>query len=103
MSKSTFERCMESESFKKGFVKVYNEFLLDELLLAVMENDSKSVRELSKELGLSKRIVQDIKSGKQKDIRLSNFINIAGNFGYHVDLVKGKRKLHLSDFVSAAS
>jgi hypothetical protein len=99
MSKSTFDRLMADESFKKDFDSGYREFLLDELLIALMEEDTKSIREISKEVGLSKRIIQDMKSGKQRDMRLSNFVNIASTFGYHLDLVKGKKRLNLDSFV----
>lgn len=98
MSKSTMERMLANDDFKENFESGYKEFLLDELLLAMMDGDIKSIRELAEEVGISKRIIQELKTGKQRDMRLSNFVNIAGVFGYHLDLVKGKKRLHLNTF-----
>ncbi len=70
---STFEREMKNAKFKKAFDKSYKEFLLSELLIAIMENDEISVRDLAKEAGLSPTIIQKIRSGKQDDLKISNF------------------------------
>jgi DNA-binding Xre family transcriptional regulator len=69
--------------------------LLSELLIALMEKDTKSVRELAQEVGLSPSVMQKIRSGKQDDIKLSNFLNISHAFGYHVILENGKNRISL--------
>ena len=73
---STFEREMKHARFKKTFEKHYKEFLLSELLIALMEKDEKSVRGLAQEVGLSPTIIQKIRSGKQTDIKINNFVTI---------------------------
>jgi len=43
---STFEKEMQDPVFKAHFKKEYREFLLSELILALMEKDKKSVRQV---------------------------------------------------------
>src|SRR6188508_1897663 len=85
---STFEREMKNAKFKKAFDKSYKEFLLSELLIAMMDEDEVSVRDLAKEAGLSPTIIQKIRSGKQDDLKISNFVSIAHVCGYKVILEK---------------
>lgn len=92
---STFEREMKNPKFKKVFEQEYKEFLLAELLIASMERDHKSVRQLATEVGLSPTIIQKIRSGKQTDIKMSNFINIFHACGYKIVLEKGKERIPL--------
>ena len=68
----------EREDFEKG----YKEFLLSELLIALMQENEISVRKLAKEVGLSPTVIQELKSGKKKNITLQNFINILDSLGY---------------------
>ena len=99
---STFERKMKNPKFKKIFEEGYKELLFSELLIAIMESDDKSVRELAKEADLSPSVIQDIRSGKQRDIKVSNLIKIAHAFGYEVLLQKGKEKLALNESANGA-
>ena len=108
---STFEREMKNAKFKKAFDKSYKELLLSELLIAIMENDDKSVRELAKEVGISPTVIQKIRSGKQDDIKVSNFVSIAHACGYKVIIEKQDERFeinekkfkdkHLLNFISA--
>lgn len=92
---STFDREMKEASFRRKFEKEYKEFLLSELISALMEDDGKSVRKLAAEVGLSPTVIQKMHSGKQKDIRLSNFVNISHACGYHIILEKGNNRIAL--------
>ncbi len=71
-------------------------------MAAMLEKDEKSVRSLAKEVGVSPRIIQDLKSGKQHDIKLSNFYHIASALGYHIVLQKGRHRLDLQAFQMVA-
>ncbi|MCP4473303.1 MAG: AsnC family protein [Gammaproteobacteria bacterium] len=96
MSKlSTFEREMKNTSFKKKFDKDYKEFLLSEIMHAMMENDSQSVRKLAKEVGLSPTVIQKLRSGQQVDVKLKNFVNISHACGYNIILEKGNDRIFL--------
>lgn len=92
---STFEREMQDLAFQDEFKKEYNEFLLSETILAMMEEAHKSVRKLAQESGLSPTIIQNIRSGNQEDVRLSNFINISHACGYKVVLEKDNQRITL--------
>lgn len=94
---STFEREMKNAKFKKSFEKSYKELLLSELLIAIMENDEKSVRMLAKEVGISPTIIQKIRSGKQHDIKVSNFVSIVHACGYKVILEKNDERFEIQD------
>ena len=94
---STFDREMKNAKFKKAFEKGYKELLLSELLIAMMENDEKSVRLLAKEVGISPTIIQKIRSGKQDDIKVSNFVSIMHACGYKVILEKNNERFEIQD------
>ena len=90
---STYDRLMQDRDFREEYQKEYKEFALSELLLALMDGDNKSVRKLAKEAGLSANTIQNIRSGKQKDIRLQNFKNIAQAYGYDLVLEKNGERI----------
>lgn len=98
---STFEQEMKNPKFKKSFEETYKEFLFSELLIAIMEEDEKSVRELAKEVGLSPSVIQKIRSGKQNDLKMKNFINIFKACGYKIILEKGKKRIPLTELCGA--
>lgn len=95
-SLSTFEREMQDAEFKEAFNKSYRTFLLSELIFTLMEQEHKSVRQLASEAGLSPTIIQNIRSGQQQDIKLSNFTHILDACGYHVVLEKGNERITIS-------
>ena len=90
---STYERIMQDPKRKAAFDLEYKQFALSELMLALMTNDEKSVRKLAKEAGLSPTVIQNIRSGKQKDIKLENFKNIVKACGYNIVLEKGTERI----------
>lgn len=92
---STFDRWMKKPGFKKAFKKEYKEFLLSELVLAIMDEDSKSIRALARELGVSKTVIQNVRSGAQDDMKLSNFVKLTHAYGYHLVLEKGDDRIML--------
>ena len=92
---STFEKEMQNESFHKQFDEEYDEFILSETIISLMESGHKSVRKLAKESGLSPTVIQKMRSGQQEDVKLSNFINISHACGYQVILEKNKQRITL--------
>ena len=89
--RSTVERWMQQPRFKTGLAKECEELMLSELVLAIMAGDSKSVRELANELGVSKTVIQNLRSGEQRDMKLSNFVKLTRAYGYHLVLEKKRR------------
>lgn len=92
---STFEREMHDAEFREAFDKEYTEFLLSETILAMMSEAHKSVRKLAIETDLSPTVIQNIRSGVQQDIKLSNFINISHACGYKMVLEKANQRIAL--------
>ncbi|MDP3704878.1 MAG: hypothetical protein Q8R24_03075 [Legionellaceae bacterium] len=92
---STFEREMQDAAFREEFEKEYNEFFLSETILTMMSDAHKSVRKLATETDLSPTVIQNIRSGTQEDIKLSNFINISHACGYKLILEKNKQRITL--------
>jgi DNA-binding Xre family transcriptional regulator len=90
---STFEREMQDAKFRAAFEKEYQEFALQELLASMSEDDEKSVRVLAKEAGLHPNAIQNLRSGKTTDIKLTSFLKIARAHGYELELVKGKVRI----------
>jgi len=81
--KSTYEEFIESLSAKekKEFEKERREFLLSELVLAIMERDEISVRKLAKMAGVSPTVVQAMRSGVKKDFTLKSFFKVLKGLG----------------------
>ena len=92
---STLDRWLENPAFKKSFEKEYKEFLLSELVHAIMAEDNKSVRALANELGVSKTVIQNIRSGEQTDMKLSNFLKMTHAYGFQLVLEKGDQRIAL--------
>lgn len=81
--KTTHEEFIESmtSNQKKEYEEGYREFLLSELLIAIMKNDAISVRALAKEAGISAAIIQGIRSGDKQNITTQSFFKILQALG----------------------
>ena len=81
--KSTIQEFIDSLGPKelKKYKKERQEFILSELILADMEKDNISVRQLAKLAGVSPTIVQAMRSGTKKDFTLQSFLKILKGLG----------------------
>ena len=52
------------------------------MLIAAMEQDGVSVRELAREAGVSATIVQGIRSGMREDVTFNSVLKILNALGY---------------------
>lgn len=95
--RSTFDELMEDDDFRQEFEAGYQEFLLSELIHAIMAGDTLSVRQLAKEVGMSPTAIQNLRSGKAQDIKLSNFMAIVGTYGYQLVLEKDGERISLAN------
>jgi len=102
-SLSTFERKMKNPKFKKAFDEGYKKLLFSELMISIMEGDDVSIRNLAKEADISKSVIQNLRSGKQHDIKVSNLIKIAHAFGYKLILQRGNERLMLNEVTTKDS
>src|SRR5271157_934952 len=84
--KSTADRFVESLSSKerKSFDEEYRELLLSEMILAAMEEDHVSVRNLAKLAGVSPTIIQSMRSGIKKDFNMGSFFKVLRGLGFKV-------------------
>jgi len=90
---STLERWSKKTRYRKALQKEREELLLSELMTALMQEDQKTVRGLAEEVDLSPTVIQKLRSGKQHDLRVKNLLKILNVFGYHIELVKGRKRL----------
>lgn len=90
---TTFEREMQNMDFQAGFEKEYKKFALAELIADLMEENHKTIRGLAEEISISPTVIQKIRSGQQKDLKVTNFLNIAEACGYHIYLEKGNKRI----------
>ena len=90
---STFDKEMQDPKFAEVYQEEYRDLVLSELLLALMDEDDKSVRQLAKEAGLSPTAIQKIRSGQSQDMRLKNFIGVVQALGYSIVLEKGEQRI----------
>ncbi len=73
---------------KKEFDQGYKDLLISEILLAAMEEDDISVRELATAAGLSPTIVQGLRSGTRKNVNIKSFFKILNALGYSLSIEK---------------
>src|ERR1700693_3743525 len=83
---STVARWMQKPGFKAAVAKEYKELMLSELVHALMAEDNKSIRQLADQLGVSKTVIQNLRAGTQRDMKLSNFVKLTHAYGYHLVL-----------------
>jgi DNA-binding Xre family transcriptional regulator len=92
---SVFDKWKNDPEYKNDYDKEFKEFALSELMLAMMEDDHKSVRKLAELAGVSATAIQDLRSGKAKDVKFKNFLSIIEACGYGIELVKGEKRIPL--------
>lgn len=67
---------------REKYDQEYQDFALSELLLAIMDQDTQSVRKLAKLAGVSPTIIQSMRSGEEKDYSLTVFFKVLQGLGY---------------------
>lgn len=92
---STFDEFISDPVRKESFDKGYKDFVLSELITALMEDDEISVRALAKEAGLSPTVIQEMRSGKKTNVTLKTFNNIVKSMGYKLYIKKGRKQIPL--------
>jgi DNA-binding Xre family transcriptional regulator len=94
--KSTFDRFMSDSKQKKKFEKEYVQFLFAELLLEAMDEEHISVRELSKESGISTSVIQNMRSMKPTNITMKTMTSLLKPLGYQLAATKDGKTVELS-------
>lgn len=84
---------MEKPGFKKKFDEEYDRLVLSELIVELMESEGLSVRELAKKTGVSKTVIQELRSGEKENPTLSVFAKLIHSMGGDIVIKKGKKTL----------
>lgn len=96
---STYDEYIQklTKEERKKFEEGYRDFVLSELLIAIMEEDEVSVRELAKAAKLSPTIIQGIRSGTKPNVTIKSFLKILQALGCSLVIEKGENQypLHL--------
>jgi len=87
-SPTTFDRIMSDKRRKAAFDAGYQEFMISELLIEAMEKEKKTVRSLSKETGVSPAMIQNLRSGKSKNVSLKTLFPILKALHYTIRFEK---------------
>ncbi|KKP94759.1 MAG: hypothetical protein US13_C0015G0003 [candidate division TM6 bacterium GW2011_GWE2_36_25] len=90
-AKTTYEKIISDPKRKKRIEEEYQTLLISELIQAAIEKDLITVRELAREAGVSPTIIQELKTGKRKDITLRTASKILNTIGYEVSYVPIKK------------
>jgi Helix-turn-helix. len=83
---STYEEAIKDKKRKANIDREYREILISEMLIAAMEQDETSVRQLAKAAGVSPTIIQELKTGKRKNITMETFSKVIHAIGYEVSI-----------------
>jgi DNA-binding Xre family transcriptional regulator len=85
---STFDKIMRDPKRKAKFDKGYEEFLLSEFIIEAMDKEKTSVRKLSAQTGVSSTMIQNLRSGKSKNISIKTLIPILTALRYRIRFEK---------------
>jgi DNA-binding Xre family transcriptional regulator len=89
--KSTFDKLMQDPKWKLEFEKGYEKFLISEFMIEAMEENHISVRKLAEEAGVSPTIVQNMRSGKSKNISINTLASILSVLNYRIAFEKNNK------------
>ena len=87
-NQSTFDKLMQDPKWKAEFEKGYEEFLISEFIVEAMEENHISVRNLAKKAGVSPTIIQNMRSGKSKNISINTLAPILSALNYRIAFIK---------------
>ena len=93
---STVDRFLSNSEEKEKFEKEYMQFLFSELILEAMEEESISVRELSKKAGVSTSVIHHLRTLKPINITMKTLISLLKALGYQLVATKGRTTVKLS-------
>ncbi len=92
-SLSTYEELIQDPEQKRLLDQEYQELLLSELFLALMDEDQFSVRRLAKAAGVSPTIIQELRTGKKDNLTLKTFLLLIDSLGYSVFLERTPKSI----------
>lgn len=95
--KSTYDKYIEEISKdpkkKKKFDEELKSFYLSELILEFMEDESLTIRELAVNSGVSKSIIQNLRSSDNLNVTMKTMSNVLSQLGGEL-FIKRKKKVY---------
>ena len=88
---STFDRIMKNPKRKKNFEQGYKNFILSEILCELMEINHISVRKLAQKSKISPTIIQELRSGKKRNVTINSVNNIFSSLNCKL-IIRNKNK-----------
>jgi DNA-binding Xre family transcriptional regulator len=82
----TYDQLMKDPKRRRKFEEEYQQLVLVEILIPILEKSQIPVRALAKIAGVSPTIIQDIKSGKKEGISYPTFLSILEALGYRAKI-----------------
>lgn len=94
---STYDEHLKgmTKNRRKNFEEGYRDLLLSELLIAIMQEDEISVRELAKAAGISPTIIQGVRSGKNSNVTMQSFFRMMNALGCSLVVEKNSLRFPL--------
>ena len=88
--RSTYDEFLASmtEQQKKEFEQEYQDLLIDEMIIALMEQDNVSVRKLAQAAKLSPTIIQGVKAGTRKNVSAASLFKMLRGLGCKIIVEK---------------
>ncbi len=95
--KSDFEEFVSNPKRKKLLDKAYQELSLSEVVLALMEHENISVRDLAEEVGVSPTVIQNIRSKKHSNLTLDTLFGLTTALGATIKIEIGDKMITLRE------
>lgn len=86
--KSTYDRMMQNPDWSADFISGYEEFLISETLIEMMNEQKFTVKSLAERAGVSTTTIQNIKKGSAKNMKLKTIIPVLSVLGCKLKLEK---------------
>lgn len=92
-TRTTYDRLMQSESFRKKLEEEERKLEISEMLVELMEKENLSIRELAKKADVSATVIQSIRNGENENPTLAVLSRLLHTLGAEIVFKKGKKIL----------
>lgn len=86
---------MKDEDRRKRFEEKYARFIMADIVIGFMEQEQLSVRAMARAMGVSPTVVQDLRSGKRKNLTLKHLLAFADACHAKITIEKGTQVFSL--------
>ena len=93
---TTYEKEMQNPEFRELFEKERSALEISEFLAEQMAKQGFSVRKLAEKSGVSATVIQDIKSGRRKNIEYATLKPLIRTLGFRIEFKKERVRESMS-------